>query len=535
MLSPALEVLDRRARRHVAGAIALGTAISFVVAFVATVPRLRVHGPSLVDDWVEIRWGPLAWHQLTHLAYDPATYDTGRFRPAFWGVWSQLQWHTLGAPGSMTGPNLWNYLKILLFLAPLAAIVVVALEACVPGIGTMRAAIFAALPAVLMLGTPQLAVDFQRFGPQEPLLFGGIAAGLLILSWVAVRLIRLEKPRWALTAAAGVAGVVLYVFGVYVKEASVCLLVLLPFLPYRAIRDAFRSARGGRRALLAVLAVVVVLPVLHMLAEIIDLSRKPQLVYGVEKPHGVGGTISRIVTVVGDQWRGIGELTGTPLWQLLIPGITILVLVTAIRARSWRRLDVALLTLAWALFVFQGLTAAIETRYFIPVVALMGIIGSLYAAHRSPMFQYWTVAVVALLVLVHMPSVANGTFGYANNDAQSLRYVDAVARLHPEKCEVYRSRMDIEARAAVPEVLALRPAPGSSCVPGYTAVLVQGTDFLKETFDTTSDKAVESACADGWKQVQKIDRAIVYGCKRLSSQPPPESRMRPESSPTAAI
>ncbi len=182
---------------------------------------------------------------------------------------------------------------------------------------------------------------------------------------------------------------------------------------------------------------------------------------------------------------------------MLIPLITIAVAVAAWRARSLRRLDVALVVLAWALLVFQGMTAAIETRYFIPVVALFGVVAVLLAAGRSRSVQYGFFAVVALLVVVHMRSTASGTFGYASNDSASLRFVDDVAQLHPGTCPVYRSRMDVEARVAVQEVPALRPAPGTECVKGYAAVLVQGTDFVRDTFDTKADAAVEAACASG--------------------------------------
>ncbi len=175
-------MLDRRAGRHVAWSIFLGSAFAFVTAFVVTVPRLRVKGPSLIDDWTEIRYGPLAWHQLSHLGFDPAIHDPGRFRPSFWGIWAELQWHTLGGPDSMIGPNFWNYVRIALFVASVAAIVVLALELTGIRPRTGLTALFAATPSVLILGTPQLAVDFLRFGPQEPLLFGGIAAGLLLCS-----------------------------------------------------------------------------------------------------------------------------------------------------------------------------------------------------------------------------------------------------------------------------------------------------------------------------------------------------------------
>ena len=531
----ALALLDRRVRRHLTLSTAIGAGITFVVALVVIAPRFRVGGPSLIDDWTQIRYSPVAWDQLKHLSYDATIYDVGRFRPGFWGIWSQLQWHTLGAPGSMVGPNLWNLARIALFAFATAGIVVVALEWSGRRFGTGWTGLLAAAPGVLIVATPQIGVDFERLGPQEPLLFGGIGAGVLLLLITARAVADPERRIGPSAVLAAIAGALLFAFGVYIKEASVCLLVLLPFIPFGRVRDAFRTAPGGRRAALVVLGLAVAAPVLHMAGEIVHLYQQPQLVYGAEKPHGLGGTISRFTEVAWDQFRGIGDLTGSPLWQVLLVAVTIAVLAEVVRLRRIPRLHGALMLLAWALLVFQGMTAAIETRYFIPVVALVAIVAVLLVAEQPRKVQQWSLVVVALLVLVHARSAGAGTYGYADTDRASLRFIDSVAQLDPARCPVYRSRMDIETRFAVPEVLALRPGHPAGCTEGYDAVLVRGKDFGLASTDKQADAAVVAACAGGWKVIREIDRATVLGCPRLSAQPPKRARLKPERSPTADL
>ena len=171
-------------RVHARTAIVPSAIGGLVVALLAawlTSPRFSVTAPSLIDDWAELRWSPLAFHQALHLGYDPATYDGGRYRPGFWAFWAQLQWHTLGAPHTMRGPNLWNVIRNGLFGLGLASVVVAAIRPAVRArLGTAWLAALAAVPGALVVSTPQLTHDFARLGPQEPLLVGGMALGLVL-------------------------------------------------------------------------------------------------------------------------------------------------------------------------------------------------------------------------------------------------------------------------------------------------------------------------------------------------------------------
>src|SRR5437867_3381728 len=88
-------------------------------------PRFGIWGPSVVDDWSALDNAPGALHHLLHLAYDPAKVnDPYRYRPGYTAVWNSLLWHTLGAPKGLTGPNLWNLLKLVLFVGALVGVIV---------------------------------------------------------------------------------------------------------------------------------------------------------------------------------------------------------------------------------------------------------------------------------------------------------------------------------------------------------------------------------------------------------------------------
>jgi hypothetical protein len=93
-----------RSRTHAA------TAAGFVavsgLALLIVSPRFTIGDLSLVDDWSAYSKSPHALERLLRLSYDPAAVgDPHRYRPAWTAVWDNLVWHTLGAPGSLVGPN----------------------------------------------------------------------------------------------------------------------------------------------------------------------------------------------------------------------------------------------------------------------------------------------------------------------------------------------------------------------------------------------------------------------------------------------
>ena len=72
-------------------------------------PRFAIDGPSLVDDWSAIIRSPDQLRCRLRVSTIP---ETDRFRPG-WIVWNYLQWHTLDAPESLVGPNVWNVGRVL--------------------------------------------------------------------------------------------------------------------------------------------------------------------------------------------------------------------------------------------------------------------------------------------------------------------------------------------------------------------------------------------------------------------------------------
>ena len=97
------------------------------------------------------------------------------------------------------------------------------------------------------LTAPSLAIDMARYGPQEPLLVGCMALGAVLL--VRSHRRRCSGPRavTARTVAAIAAGLVLWAFGVFQKEPSICVLLLAPFLlpTLRAQRPRWARLDGG--------------------------------------------------------------------------------------------------------------------------------------------------------------------------------------------------------------------------------------------------------------------------------------------------
>ena len=209
----------------------------FIVAVWVVSPRLAITGPSLIDDWYALTHGSAEARQLVHRDLP----DGIRYYPA-WILWNYAQWRLPGAPGSLVGPNLLDLARILVLVAGLTAATNLVLPRSA---SPTRHALLAALPALLVISTPGFAVDLARFGPQEPLLVGGIAAGGALLWWAARAVV---DGRWLRAWALGVPGGALWLTGVYMKETSVCVLIGLSFIIAANGRRLRSLSRLSRRA-----------------------------------------------------------------------------------------------------------------------------------------------------------------------------------------------------------------------------------------------------------------------------------------------
>ena len=151
-------------------------------------PRFAIDGPSLVDDWSAISRSPDQLAAVLRFENPEAE----RFRPS-WIAWNYVQWHTFDAPQGLVGPNAWNVLRVLVFVVGMSLLTALMLPRARGRRQSVVHAGLAVLPAFTVLAVPKFARDFAWFGPQEPLLLGGLALGGSLL-WIAASSLLADGP-----------------------------------------------------------------------------------------------------------------------------------------------------------------------------------------------------------------------------------------------------------------------------------------------------------------------------------------------------
>jgi hypothetical protein len=411
------------------------------VAVWVTSPRFALETPSLVDDWSAISRSS---DQLADV-FRLQNPEEQRFRPG-WIAWNYLQWNTLDAPGGDVGPNLWNVVRILVLVAGLTLLTALALP---PPRGRASALLQAALagaPALLVVTVPKFAVDLARFGPQEPLLLGGMALGGSLLVLAGRRL--LDGSRAAPVLALAIVGGPLWALGAYHKESSLAVLPLLAAVLYVG-RDRLRGWRqlsAGRRGALAALGAVVFLPLVHVAIESARIAARGDLVYGAEVDAGKG-----IWRGLGDLWDWRSEALPWKARAFAVAALVAFALATVVR----RRLDpIALGTLASAALtiVLAAQSGTVANRYFIPAFALLAVAFALSVARLPLVFQVAGLLAVAS-VLVPPPGARAEVSGWADVEEEQGDLVRRAAELQAMGCTIQTAGLLEEAGMALPVLL----------------------------------------------------------------------------------
>ena len=212
----------------------LGFLVSLGFAVWVLAPRFGESSPASIDDWSGAGSPNRSIGQLLRPFVETPHQ---RFRPGF-DLFDNAMWHTLGAPG-MTGPNIWNFVRVALFAAAVGLVPALVARAAWPRLRALTLFSLAALPPLLILATPGVVTDFARLEPQEPMLVGATVCGAALMLLGAHWLFTGGGNRRA--ALAIVAGWPLFVLGLYFKEASVAFLAIVPF----AYLHLARTWRGG--------------------------------------------------------------------------------------------------------------------------------------------------------------------------------------------------------------------------------------------------------------------------------------------------
>lgn len=501
--------------------LAVGVAALLVCAFAIWLisPRFSISGPSLVDDWSNLDNAPQALHDLVRFNYDPAeVHDTRRYRPSYTAVWNSLQWHTFGAPGDMTGPNFWAIVRIVLLAGGL-----VLLTACALSISAQRRppplelAAWSAVPALMLLVTPTLTRELARQGPSEPLMLGGMAVGGVLAVLGLKRLLAGAgegRPR-VFAIATIVAGCLLWLFGVYQKEASICALPLLVAL-YVVLGRRWRAQGIIDRPLhrywaVRIVALALVLPLLHMLYEISAVTEGGETVYGASVPSG-SGWVTRLWDSAKLQWHP-DALLGTSLWAYVAVAVPILLIAWIVRYRRIPWLVLGVITTTVALYLFQGLAGVAVPRYFVPVVPLLAFAIVLLLVDAPRVLRL--IALVGVVVFVAQNVDSRHLVRlWADYQDSRLVAVKDIARLDPGRCRVYMASFHAEDADAFPELVARQPRPTKPvCDARYDGYMV---DERQEQLEPVTNEAINYVCAGrGWETIKITTTIGFYRCRRF--------------------
>jgi hypothetical protein len=461
-------------------------------------PRFEIDTPSLVDDWAAIERSPDQLSDVARLR-NP---EEQRFRPG-WIVWNYLQWHTFDAPQGLVGPNFWNIARLAVLVAGLSLLTVLALPPPRSGREAALHAGLAGIPALLVVTAPNFGVDLARFGPQEPLLLGGMTLGGSLLVLGARSLLDVERPvpMWG-TSALALAGSGLWILGAYNKETSLGVLPMIVAVLFagRARLANWRKLRSGRRVVLTALSAVVVLPLVHVAIESLRITFRGDLVYEAEVDGGLGAT------------RGFVDLVAAandavpPYWRLCVLAAVVL---TAITAALRHRMDaLALGAFGSGVFVLllAGQSGVVATRYFIPAFALLVVPLSLSLA-RLPRLVQLAVLLIALVALIPPTSTREAVGEWTKGEQREAQVVEEVAELVRSGCVVAVAGLDEERSQALPVVASVqgRPASGRCAARGIYLVVGGGSE----------GRRLSRACAAGALNLILDRFARVYRCTRL--------------------
>jgi hypothetical protein len=486
------------------------TAVSLLAVWMIS-PRFEIDTPSVVDDWAALFYSSDQIADVVRFA-NP---ETERFRPGVI-LWTYAQWHTFDAPGGLVGPNAWNLLRVVILVAGLSLLTALALPLRRGRLEAVLYASLAVLPAFVVVLVPKFARDLARFGPQEPLLVGGMALGGSLLVLAGKALLEEERPlRRSVIAAFALGGSVAWVLGVYQKETSVCALPLLAgvLLAGRSRFASWPRLSRARRAALAALGAVLALPLVHVAVETTRIALRGDLVYDAQAGGGRG---------LADGVRALYEWTHEalpPNARLLIYAAFVLTAVAAVVRRRIDPVAVGALLSGLLSFVFAGQSGVVATRYYIPILALCAVAFAISLAQLPAPVQLAGALAVAFAFLPP-PGTREEVQAWTDEELGNQALVQDVAALEGSDCVVAVSGLDLETSEALPVLVGIerRTVPGAC----------ERTDvFLVGGFGPEGE-ALRSACAAGGIELlREAHVGTLHRCARLRSEPVDDPALGP--------
>lgn len=476
-------------------------------------PRFAIDAPSLVDDWSAVTRSPDQVAELVRLT-NP---EERRFRPS-WIVWSYVQWHTFDAPGGLTGPNVWNALRVFVLICGLTLMTWLLLPRSRSRRLALLTAGLAVVPAFIVVAVPKFARDLAWFAPQEPLLVGSLALGGSGIALAAASLLDDAPVPRARTAALALGGALLWVFGVYHKEVALAAVPLVAAVLVAARGELARwsSLTERRRLALGALGAVVVLPLVHLAVETARIAARGERLYERDVQEGVG-----IVDGLRLLYEWAPEALPLPARQLVVATVA-LVLIAAVVRRRVDILAIGALASGALAMVYAAQSGVVASRYYIPFLACVAVALSLSLARLPSVFQAAGLLLV-FFAFVPMTETRAEVERWSDETQKHAEIVRLVTDLESSGCTVAVGGLDAETAVALPALVSLGNESGTRpCDPGSRYLVLPPSPDSREP--------LWNACARGALHPLAVGELLgVYECTRLVGGPvrDPEAGLLP--------
>ena len=365
-------------------------------------------------------------------------------------------------------------------------------------------ACLAGVPAFAVLTVPKFARDFAWFGPQEPLLIGGLALGGALLALTARSLLSAAPVRVPATVAMGLAGCLFWLLGVYQKEVALAAIPLIAAALYtgRSMLSRWRHVSVARRRALGALGLVAALPLVHVAVETARIALRGDIVYGAEVDGGAG--IARGLEVLYDWWHEAMPQTARNLMLCVV----VLVVLASIIRRRLDALALGALASGGLTIVFAAQSGFAASRYYIPLYALLAVAGSLSLA-RLPEAAQAAGVLVVFFAFLPATETRDEVRRWSDEERQHSEIVALVAGLERSGCTLAVAGLDLETSLALPVLVANENSGG-------TRACTDGGAYFVLPPRPAGDLPLLRACADGSIQAMEVGPLLgVHECGRL--------------------
>jgi hypothetical protein len=477
-------------------AVAAGFLVAFAYSMWLLSPRFGIPSPSAIDDWNGATHGARSLGELLRPFFESPVQ---RFRPGF-DLFDYIEWHTFGAPQDMTGPNLWNGVRVALLVAAVGVVPALLARTQRPDLSPLALGALAAVPPALVVTGTAIPVDLARLAPQEPMLIGATVCGAALVLLALDR--RLAGASLGGTLALAAVGWPLFVVGTTFKEASACFLLAAPFVYLFLLRRWRERGLAGsflspfRSGAFLVCAVALIVPLLWTAFRAATIGDEGADLYQAGAPTGTGEWSDRLRHAWELQWASFSGIVGSPVWRALALALPLFALGVALDRRRMPWLAIGLGAAAVAMLVVQGLPAVVTSRYFLPTMALFAMAASLLLA-QGRAWTRWVALVAAAIVVIGGAGAARQSVEvWAAGERDNSAFVAQLADLAQRGCRLHTAGIDVERAEALPRLVGLRVGEIGRRCPAGTGTLVAtlgGSDPA-----TVGNTGLWRICARSW-------------------------------------